>query len=34
MAAMASSVGVAYPRFSGDEMVHLIGFLRSGAGAP
>ena len=34
MAAAAIRLGVLYPRFSGDEMVHLIGFLRSGAGAP
>lgn len=29
MAAMAIQQGVLYPRFSGDEMAHLIGFLRS-----
>lgn len=29
MAAMASRRGVPYPRFSGDEMVNLLGFLRS-----
>lgn len=34
MAAVAITQGVLYPRFSGDEMVNLIGFLRSGAGAP
>ena len=34
MAAAAIQRGVLYPRFSGDEMVNLIGFLRSGAGAP
>ena len=34
MAAMASSVGVAYPRFSGDEMGNLVGFLREAAAAP
>jgi hypothetical protein len=28
MAAMATKLGIAYPRFSGDEMVHLVGFLR------
>ncbi len=33
MAAAAIQLGVLYPRFSGDEMVNLIGFLR-GAGAP
>src|SRR5436190_4121281 len=31
MAAVAIQQGVLYPRFSGDEMVHLLGFLRSGA---
>ena len=30
MAAAAIRLGVLYPRFSGDEMVHLVGFLRSG----
>ncbi len=30
MAAAAIRVGVLYPRFSGDEMVNLLGFLRSG----
>ncbi|OGB96180.1 MAG: hypothetical protein A2Z31_04485 [candidate division NC10 bacterium RBG_16_65_8] len=34
MAAMASSVGVAYPRFTGDEMGNLVGFLREAAAAP
>ena len=32
MAAAAIQRGVLYPRFSGDEMVNLIGFLKSGAG--
>ncbi len=31
MAAAAIRIGVLYPRFSGDEMAHLVGFLRSGA---
>jgi cytochrome c2 len=31
MAAMASRQGVPYPRFSGDEMGNLLGFLRSAA---
>jgi cytochrome c551/c552 len=31
MAAMAARAGVAYPRFSGDEMGNLLGFLRSAA---
>jgi cytochrome c2 len=30
MAAAAIRVGVLYPRFAGDEMVNLLGFLRSG----
>jgi cytochrome c2 len=29
MAAMAERQGIAYPRFSGDEMGHLLGYLRS-----
>ena len=32
MAAMASRQGVPYPRFSGDEMGNLLGFLRSASG--
>lgn len=32
MAEMASRQGVPYPRFSGDEMGNLVGFLRSTAG--
>ena len=32
MAEMASRQGVPYPRFSGDEMVNLVGLLRSVAG--
>lgn len=32
MAAMAAGRGISYPRFSGDEMVHLLGFLRMAAG--
>jgi cytochrome c2 len=31
MAAVAIQHGVLYPRFTGDEMMHLIGYLRSGA---
>ena len=31
MASMASDRGVAYPRFSGDEMGNLLGFLRGAA---
>jgi cytochrome c2 len=31
MAAVAIQQGVLYPRFSGDEMVNLLGFLRSAA---
>ena len=34
MAAAAIQRGVMYPRFTGDEMVNLLGFLRTGAGAP
>ena len=34
MAAVAIQRGVLYPRFSGDEMAHLLAYLRSGAGAP
>ncbi len=33
MAGHAARLGVLYPRFSGDEMVNLVGFLRSAAGA-
>lgn len=31
MAAVAGRQGIAYPRFSGDEMGHLLGFLRAAA---
>ena len=34
MAAAAIQQGVLYPRFAGDEMVNLLGFLRTGAGPP
>jgi hypothetical protein len=34
MAAAAIQQGVLYPRFTGDEMVNLLGFLRTGAGVP
>lgn len=34
MAAAAIQQGVLYPRFTGDEMMNLLGFLRAGAGAP
>jgi hypothetical protein len=35
MAADAARLGVLYPRFSGDEMAHLVEFLRAAtAGAP
>ncbi len=34
MAAIALKRGILYPRFSGDELVNLVGFLRSGRGAP
>ena len=34
MAAVAIQREVLYPRFSGDEMVDLLGFLRSGTGTP
>jgi len=34
MAAVAIQRGVLYPRFSGNEMVDLLGFLRSGTGTP
>ena len=34
MAEMAMQRGVMYPRFSGDEMNDLLGFLRSGRGTP
>lgn len=34
MAAMAMSQGIAYPRFSGDEMNNLLSFLRAAAGRP
>jgi cytochrome c2 len=32
IAAKALERGILYPRFSGDEMIHLLGFLRSGEG--
>lgn len=34
MAGHAARLGVLYPRFSGDEMVHLVEFLKSAAAAP
>lgn len=34
MASHAAQLGVLYPRFTGDEMVNLFGFLRSTATAP
>ena len=34
MAAVAIQQSVMYPRFTGEEMVNLLGFLRTGAGAP
>jgi cytochrome c551/c552 len=34
MAEEAKQMGVLYPRFSGDEMVNLVGFLRSSAKSP
>lgn len=34
MAEKALAVGVLYPRFTGDEMRHLVGLLRSAAGSP
>jgi len=34
MAAMALKLGIPYPRFSGDEMGHLVGFLRYAAENP
>ncbi len=34
MADMASRVGVAYPRFTGDEMGNLVAFLREASAAP
>ena len=34
MAAHAVRLGVLYPRFTGDEMVNLIGFLKSAAASP
>ena len=34
MAAAAIQQGMMFPRFTGDEMVNLLGFLRTGAGAP
>lgn len=34
MASHAAQLGVLYPRFTGDEMVNLVGFLRSAAAAP
>jgi cytochrome c551/c552 len=33
MAGHAVRMGLIYPRFSGDEMVHLVGFLKSAAAA-
>ena len=33
MAAVAMGQGMSYPRFTGDEMVNLLGFLRAGQGA-
>lgn len=33
MAAVAMGQGLSYPRFTGDEMVNLLGFLRAGQGA-
>jgi cytochrome c2 len=32
IAAKAMERGIAYPRFTGDEMTHLLGFLRTGGG--
>ncbi|HBL16220.1 MAG TPA: hypothetical protein DD417_05515 [Elusimicrobia bacterium] len=34
MAAMAGRLGVPYPRFAGDEMGNLLGFLKEAAAAP
>lgn len=34
MAAVALQRGVLYPRFTGDELTNLVGFLRGGRGAP
>ena len=34
MAAMASRMGIPYPRFVGDDMTHLIGYLRCVAETP
>jgi hypothetical protein len=34
MATKARDLGILYPRFAAHEMAHLIGFLRSRAGAP
>lgn len=34
MAAMATSQGIPYPRFAGDEMNNLLAFLRGAAGQP
>jgi len=34
MAEMAARQGIAYPRFAGDEMVNLIGLLRSASATP
>jgi mono/diheme cytochrome c family protein len=34
MAAVALRQGMPYPRFTGDEMVNLLGFLRAGPGTP
>lgn len=33
MAAMAARLGIAYPRFSGDEMGNLLGYLKHAAAA-
>jgi len=34
MAAVAMGQGVSYPRFTGEEMVNLLGFLRAGQATP
>lgn len=34
MAAVALERGILYPRFTGNELTNLVGFLRSGRGAP
>jgi cytochrome c2 len=34
MAGVAIAQGMSYPRFTGDEMANLLGFLRAGPGAP